>query len=535
MFNINELCSISLRKISASALHSALLCFVGASSLTCQALEKQYGISFAGYSYNEYATPSADRSLENLAATGVEWTNILASQMMENIDSTSIYRSSGDGMTPSDASLVHAIKKAHSLGLKVMLYPHLELANDPTHWFGELGMKFNKERWQEWFVAYTKFLSHYADIAQANGVEQMSIGMELLYAEKQEAHWRKLINNLRQRYKGTLVYAENYENKTGSSVSSNVSWWDEMDYIGIDAYYNLIPESNKNPTFEDMMEAWKPIVKRLEEYSRKWNKPILIPELGYRSRKNAIHHPWEYKNNKGDVDLEKQAIAYEAFYQNFADKPWFGGVFWWAFTTNPKQGGPNDINYTPFNKPAEVVIRRYITEPSPEPENKLNNRKEINNSGIVLDGDSTDWPDNLAINDENSGTSPVDFLKAWSKQDNDYVYVAYNNRTTIDINNFWAWLILIDTDKNMNTGANIYGEMGADYIVLGAQLYKYTGDGSNWKWTYTRDVKHAINGQFAELAISKADLNRLNEVDILLWGSNFFVDGSQDDNVNLSQ
>jgi hypothetical protein len=323
---------------------------------TSQVQSKQYGIILEDYAEG-YASAEADRALEQIAATGVEWTSVLAWKMADNIDSTSLYNSSEDGITSSDDALIHAIQKAHSLGLKVMLYPHIELANDPSHWYGETGKNFGAAEWDEWFVSYTQFITHYAQLAAANGVEQLSLGSELLYAEKQEAYWRELISIVRQQYNGSLIYAENYDNET-FGTTSNVRWWDALDYISIDAYYDLIPEENTHPTLEDMLEAWKPIVARLESYSAEWNKPILIPEMGYRSAKGSIHHPWDFPRSN-TIDLQEQANAYEAFYKSFAHKPWFAGVLWWSHSGFEPETIEN-TSYSPINKPAEDIIRQYL-------------------------------------------------------------------------------------------------------------------------------------------------------------------------------
>ncbi|MCK5831870.1 MAG: hypothetical protein KAH20_16375 [Methylococcales bacterium] len=333
-------------------------------SLTSQVQAKQYGIAFVDYTYDGYLSEKSDRELERLASTGVEWTNILVSAMSDTIDSTEIYRSQRDGRTPSDEAVIHAIKKAQSLGLKVMLYPHLDLVNDPKHWFGEVGKNFNSQQWDAWFRSYTGFLLYFAKIAEQNNVEQLSIGMELMYAEKHEASWRKLISIIRQHYSGTLIYAENYATKINDFDNSNVRWWDALDYIGIDAYYDLIPETNKNPTLNEMLVAWRPIVKRLERYSKKWNKPILFPEMGYRSVKGSTHHPWSLALNR-NVDLQEQKNAYKAFYKSFANKPWFAGVFWWTHSAREELNILN-TSYSPIGKPAEEVIRQYLYSDTPD-------------------------------------------------------------------------------------------------------------------------------------------------------------------------
>jgi len=364
MFTLTKFNGGSLPMFYLTPQKILLLCILAVLSFTTQA--KQYGITFTTYTDNGYATTKADKQLEKIANTGVGWTNILASQMIDTIDSTTIYPSSDNG-TPSDESLIHAIKKARSLGLKVMLYPHLELRDDSQYWFGEVGKNFDAAKWDKWFKSYTNFLLHYAKIAEQNDVAQLSIGMELLYAEKQEVHWRKLIATLRQNFSGSLVYAENYDTETHDTTTSNVRWWDALDFIGIDAYYDLIPESNTNPTLEDMLEAWKPIIERLERYSAEWNKPIIIPELGYRSAKGSTHHPWDYAP-RSVVDEKEQENAYKAFYQSFSDKPWFAGVFWWAHSATSEPSSNQNTRYSPIGKPAEAVIKQYLEDTTPDPD-----------------------------------------------------------------------------------------------------------------------------------------------------------------------
>jgi len=348
------------RKLSFSSLkfrQLILLCTLVVITFSSQAQAKQYGLLFEEYSFDGYASNEADQVFEEIAGTGVGWASIVVAYMADNINSTSVYRSSRNGITPSDDSLIHAIEVAHSQGLKVMLYPHLQLEDESRYWFGEIGKNFGAAQWDEWFASYTQFIAHYAELAAEHGVEQLSIGMELTYAEKQEAHWRELISVIRQRYNGTLVYAENYSTETNSSNTSNVRWWDALDYIGIDAYYDLIPEDNTNPTLEDMLQAWEPILARLESYSREWNKPILIPELGYRSSKGSVHHPWDDPVGN-TVDLQEQANAYQAFYQSFVNKPWFAGVFWWSHTKSEPDSIEN-TSYSPIGKPAEEIIHQY--------------------------------------------------------------------------------------------------------------------------------------------------------------------------------
>ena len=85
--------------------------------------EFQKGMSYAAWWQGQYSTPSADQSLPNLTTTGAEWLALIVTGYQETITSKVITYTLP--RTPTDTDLAHAITQAHSLGMKVMLKPHL--------------------------------------------------------------------------------------------------------------------------------------------------------------------------------------------------------------------------------------------------------------------------------------------------------------------------------------------------------------------------------------------------------------------------
>jgi hypothetical protein len=65
------------------------------------------------------------------------------------------------------------------------------------------------------------------------------------------------------------------------------------------------------------------------------------------------------------VNLKLQADCYEALFKTFWDKKWFYGVYWWRWGTSVKFGGPNRRGYTPQNKPAQAIIKRWYKKSTP--------------------------------------------------------------------------------------------------------------------------------------------------------------------------
>ena len=57
----------------------------------------------------------------------------------------------------------------------------------------------------------------------------------------------------------------------------------------------------------------------------------------------------------GPVDLGLQKRWYAAALKELGRRPWLVGTFWWAWSSDPRVGGPRDAGYTPHDKPAGPV------------------------------------------------------------------------------------------------------------------------------------------------------------------------------------
>ena len=309
----------------------------------------QKGMSYATWWQGQYSTPEADQTLDELAATGAEWIALIVTCYQETYLDTEI--TCDLPRTPTDGDLAHVIQSAHNLGLKVMLKPHIDLNSDPDHWRGNIGQGFTEEQWQAWFNSYQVAITHYAMLAQAHKVEQFSVGTELVGTSQRETDWRQLITVVRKTYDGTLVYASNH-----GGEEQRITWWDALDYIGVDAYYPLTDKNN--PTVAELEAAWEQPIAILETLHNRYKKPIILTEIGYRSVDGANRQPWEW-GASGQVDGQEQADSYQAALQSLWGQPWLAGLYWWNWDTFPGQGGPGDTGFTPHNKPAEKVLQTY--------------------------------------------------------------------------------------------------------------------------------------------------------------------------------
>jgi len=169
------------------------------------------------------------QSLYHLQTTGANWVAIVVTQYQHKHNSTIIFPLYEPLVTPyytyltaTPQALATVILQAHSMGLKVMLKPHVDITDDPEYWRGQIGLGFKPEQWELWFASYRTMLLEYANLAQQLGVEMFSVSCELIEASKQDAHWRRLIADVRKVYHGPLVSSANWGwlNATGGEETN---------------------------------------------------------------------------------------------------------------------------------------------------------------------------------------------------------------------------------------------------------------------------------------------------------------------------
>jgi hypothetical protein len=345
-----------VRVRAAFAVALVLALFAPAAASNAQVVEKQDGISFTGWWNDLYDGAPPEEAMTNLADTGAGWVSILVTWYQDTADTTQIRPTEN---TPTDEGVIHMIQTAHDLGLAVMLKPHVDLSGDPYGWRAEIGTHWKGQpaKWDRWFRSYRHFIFHFAVLAEAQGVEQFSVGCELIGTTGRAARWRDVVAGVRSRFSGTLTYASNWG---GEEVG--LTWWDAVDLIGVDAYYPLTDKND--PTVQEIEDGWADPVQTLSDLSAAWDdKSIIFTEVGYRSVDGTARHPWDWVNDF-PLDLQEQADCYEALFASLWDQSWFAGMYIWDWSADPTLGGPTDKDFTPFGKPAEDILRAQYSAPA---------------------------------------------------------------------------------------------------------------------------------------------------------------------------
>lgn len=240
-----------------------------------------------------------------------------------------VYRSSRGYWGERDAGLINTALVAREAGVETMLKPHIWLRRSAGGWRSDIDMQ-SEEDWQTWFDNYEAFILHYAKLAEEQSIPVLCIGTELyLCATKREQDWRDLIVKIRATYSGQITYAANFYKEY-----EEIQFWDALDFIGIQGYFPLTKKDH--PSLKELKEGWEPHHKKIKKLSKRWNKPVLFTEFGYRSMKDAAIEPWVWPNDieftDTDVSPETQALCYEAFFQTFWKEDWLAGVFLWKWS-----------------------------------------------------------------------------------------------------------------------------------------------------------------------------------------------------------
>ena len=317
-------------------------------------LEFQQGVGYATWSHTGYATKASNESIEKLVELDGNWMSVLVTWYQSTCWSGDIHR--GD-RTPSDKALIQAIRRAHDLGLKVMLKPHLDIIDQSDgSWRGEIACAREPD-WEKWFREYTKYMMHYIKIANREKVEMFCVGTELSTTATVKGYmWSDMIKKLRSKYFGLMTYAAHWDRYM------DIRFWGDLDFIGINAYFPLTKKME--PTYDELLAGWVQWVNEMEVFQKSQDKLVIFPEAGCTSADGAAIRPWEHVA-RGEVNTKLQADFYTALLNTFWGKEWFYGLYWWYWGTNPKMGGKYNRGFTPQNKLAEVVIDKWYSKPLP--------------------------------------------------------------------------------------------------------------------------------------------------------------------------
>lgn len=283
-------------------------------------------------------------SVDEIAGLGAHSVSLFVTNYQEDIRANTIYLNQ---RAVEVNQLFDIIDYAHSRGLSVFLFPTLHIQHlGYKEWRGVL----KPSDPEKWWANYFKMIRFYVHIARQKNVELFSVGSELCAQESDTEHWSEIIHYCRKNYSGILTYSANWDHY------HNIYFMKELDYLGMNAYFGLTRKTD--PTLEEVLKAWEPAKKRIEEAYGEYKRPVIFTEIGYPSVDGSNKDPWNYFA-KSKIDLKEQALCYQAFVKTWNPPPnYLHGVYfynWWG------AGGVADRDYTPRRKPAEEILRQWYS------------------------------------------------------------------------------------------------------------------------------------------------------------------------------
>lgn len=327
------------------------------------------GVSIFPTHPTDFESESFRQSLRDARDMGANEVALIIPIYQADYNSSDIY---AGWDTPTDQSLISAIDYAHSLGMKVMLKPHLGPQN------GGWRAYIDAHDRDAWYRNYGNYLNHIGDIGSQTGAEGMCIATELIsmaaYTSNGDntARWEKIISDLRQHFGGYITYSANWGGSYFTEEVAHIGFWPSLDFIGISAYYPLA-EGQRDPSHDALVGSWSYWNdNKIRALHEQYGKDIVFTEIGYRSAYNSHNKPYDWP--QGGYDASEQFDDYQALFSYWNDQPYMKGIYIWNWESNPNHGGEGNTDYTPQNKPAESLIASWFagtgTDPDPDPDNQ---------------------------------------------------------------------------------------------------------------------------------------------------------------------
>lgn len=305
----------------------------------------QKGLVYTSWMADELGTPASDLTLAKLKEMGFDTVAIMVPAYQDTINSEVVFTNDHPGGdTPTDTALKHAIESCHKLGMRVLLKPHVDPRTNEA--------RINIMASEKWFDSFEAFTLRYAKMAEETGCEIFAIGTELEATtfSAWTARWNQVIDKVREVYKGKLTYAANW------TEYAEVPFWDNLDMVGIDAYFP-VAESN-NPTVDEITAAWTAKADEIEKWLQEkglTEKGVIFTEIGYPSADGAARQPWVAIT--AIEDQQEQADSLQAMFSVLTQRPWFKGYYLWQYFPQERW---SPLGFTVNGKQAEKVIEDWL-------------------------------------------------------------------------------------------------------------------------------------------------------------------------------
>ena len=193
-------------------------------------INSQNGLKQKGVSWVAGREPITRKDFAPLLKNHVNWIvqTPFGYQQQYNLPALTFRTKNGVMWGERDIGVKTTTEIAEEFGIKTLLKPHIWLRNRDGKWRSEIEMD-NEEDWQTQFDNYSKFILHYAELAEELDIPALCIGTELrATVRERENNWRRIIADIRKVYHGKLTYAVNRYKEF-----EEVKFWDDQPFLRI--------------------------------------------------------------------------------------------------------------------------------------------------------------------------------------------------------------------------------------------------------------------------------------------------------------
>jgi hypothetical protein len=282
-------------------------------------------------------------NFEPLVNLGANWVAIIPYGFSRKGDPNVYFNSDRQWWGEREEGVEVMIQAAQQKGLKVMVKPQVWIHRA---WVGDFYCS-SEEEWEIWERTYSDYILTFAKLSERLGVELFWIGTEYRKAAlMRPKYWLNLIDEVRKVYSGKITYAANWDD------FEQITFWEKLDFIGVNAYFPLSDESL--PMTAELVAAWKEPKERMRDISDQYHKQVILSEFGYRSVVGAAGNQWESERNKPDEKVQRR--AYLALFEALWMEPFIAGGFFWKWEFRTSESDVLNNRYTPQGKTTLSVV-----------------------------------------------------------------------------------------------------------------------------------------------------------------------------------
>lgn len=282
-------------------------------------------VVFTEYGASSYSNESVQDYKQLLKDLKLKNASLLFTCHTKDKKSETIDCSSSD--SPSKTKVFGLLKDFKNQGFSTSIRIYVDLLS------GDWRAYWDPENKTQAFTNLKSELLGFAKLAEENKVDLMIIGAEYekLTQPEFKNNWVQIIKELRKVYSGKLSYGANTNYSSYKTVESEwITFWDSLDFIGLDYYHPMKPDDVDLKSF---IKQHNKKLNKLMVSLNSYNKPVFFNEIGVPIAENGFEKPYEWvwpKDQKSSPD--HQSLYLKSFFESFDSKP--VGVQIWRFMQN---------------------------------------------------------------------------------------------------------------------------------------------------------------------------------------------------------